>query len=115
MKISSRYYELGMALRLTSAVLNTVKTDESNSTRALSGVLEEWLKQNYNTKMHGEPTWRKLVEAVDSSAGGNDHALAKAIAAEHPKGNSFSLFYLTMCMFIAYTLYINIMHVCACR
>ena len=110
MKISNRYYQLGMALRLTSAVLNTVKTDESNSTRALSGVLEEWLKQNYNTKMHGEPTWRKLVEAVDNPAGGNDHALAKAIAAEHRIGNSFSLFYL--CMFIAYTLY---MHVCACR
>ena len=83
--ISSRYYELGIALRLPPAELDSLRVDESKAARALSGVLQAWLKQNYNTEKHGPPTWRKLVEAVDSPAGGNNHALAKAIATE---GNS---------------------------
>ena len=32
----------------------------------------------------GKPTWRRLVEAVEDHVGGNNHALAQAIAAEHP-------------------------------
>ena len=98
MKINSRYYELGIALCVPLDKLDTVKRDESTSTMALAGVLRAWLNQNYNIEKHGPPTWRKLVEAVDKSG---DRALAKAIAIEHPKGKSFSLFYL--CMFIAYT------------
>ena len=97
MKISSRYYELGIALRLPLDKLDTVESDESRSARALAAVLRIWLRQNYDTKKHGPPTWRKLVEAVDKSG---DRALAKAIAAEHSKGKSLSLFYL--CMFIAH-------------
>ena len=96
MKICSRYYELGIALRLPPAELDTVDVDESRSARALSSVLRVWLRQNYDTKKHGPPTWQKLVEAVDKLG---DRALAKDIAAEHPNGKSFSLFYL--CMFIA--------------
>ena len=90
MNISSRYYELGIALRLPPEELDSVKVDESKSTRALSGVLQSWLKQNYNTEKHGPPTWRKLVEAVDSPAGGNNHTLAKDIATKHPTGKPFS-------------------------
>ena len=89
MKINSRYYELGIALCVPLDKLDTVKRDESTSTMALAGVLRAWLNQNYNIEKHGPPTWRKLVEAVDKSG---DRALAKAIAAEHPKGKSFSLF-----------------------
>ena len=32
----------------------------------------------------GKPTWRRLVEAVEDHVGGNNCALAQAIAAEHP-------------------------------
>ena len=32
----------------------------------------------------GKPTWRRLVEAVEDHVGGNNRALAQAIAAEHP-------------------------------
>ena len=31
-----------------------------------------------------EPTWRRLVEAVEDSVGGNDRALAQTIATRHP-------------------------------
>ena len=35
-------------------------------------------------KRFGNPTWRRLVEAVEDPVGGNDHALAQKIAAKHP-------------------------------
>ena len=88
--ISSRYYEFGIALGLPLTELNNIK-EESKTPRALSSVLQAWLKLNYNAGIHGPPTWRKLVEAVDSPAGGNNHALAKAIASEHPIGITPSL------------------------
>ena len=45
-----------------------------------------WLKHSYNVDKHGPPTWRRLVEAVDKEAGGNNHALAEKIASNHPAG-----------------------------
>ena len=32
----------------------------------------------------GEPTWRRLVEAVKDKVGGNNPALAQKIARDHP-------------------------------
>ena len=45
--------------------------------------LTRWLKEGYNTEKHGPPTWRRLVDAVANSAGGDDHSLALDIAKEH--------------------------------
>ena len=45
-----------------------------------------WLQGSYNVQKFGPPTWRMLVKAVDSPAGGNDHNLAKKIASNHPVG-----------------------------
>ena len=89
LKIRANYYEFGMALGISSTDLEDIKEKYKDSVKALSNVLLIWLKQNYNTTKHGNPTWRKLVEAVDSGGGGNNHALAKIIAKQHPStGNS---------------------------
>ena len=37
----------------------------------------------------GEPTWRRLVEAVEDSVGGNDRVLAQTIARKHPVSEAF--------------------------
>ena len=37
-----------------------------------------------------EPTWRRLVEAVEDHVGGNNRTLALKIAAEHPGSNTTS-------------------------
>ena len=49
----------------------------------LTDVLKQWLKKSYNTQMHGPPTWRKLVGAVANNNGGDNPALAEAIAKNH--------------------------------
>ena len=42
-----------------------------------------WLQGDYDTAKHGPPTWRKLVDAVANSSGGNDLTLALEIAQAH--------------------------------
>ena len=49
-------------------------------------MLQVWLRHSYGVDKYGAPTWQRLVEAVDDEAGGNNHALAKKIASNHPAG-----------------------------
>ena len=60
------------------------KAFQQDIAQAFTAVLTKWLRHSYNVKKYGPPTWRRLVEAVDSPAGGNDHALAKKIAEHYP-------------------------------
>ena len=41
-------------------------------------------EKGYNYHLRGSPCWRMLVGAVGNPAGGNDCALAEAIAKKHP-------------------------------
>ena len=60
------------------------------------------LQENYSTSIHGLLTWRRLVVAVANTAGGNNHKLARKIAAEH-KGS-------IMIIKSEATSYINLIH-----
>ena len=81
------YYNFGIGLRLKLSDLNSIeKSFNHNPQRALQNVVATWLQGGYNMQKFGPPTWRMLVKAVDSPAGGNDHNLAKKIAANHPVG-----------------------------
>ncbi len=51
--------------------------------QGLQEVLDEYVLENHNTSKFGRPTWRNIVAAVSNSMGGNNHRLAKEIAANH--------------------------------
>ena len=83
--IKSRYYQFGIALGLLSGQLDTIRTAYHQlNDQAFYQVLLLWLRQSYDYQRHGRPTWRKLVEVVDSPNGGSDPTLAMAIANRHP-------------------------------
>ena len=83
--LHGKFLSLGRALRLKADDLDTIRRENAHdANQALNDVLLLWLRQKYNVKRFGEPTWRMLVQAVDSPAGGNNHALAKKIAFKHP-------------------------------
>ena len=83
--IKTLYYQVGICLGLPAGELETIWSNYHQLTdRAFVQVLLWWLRQHYNVERFGPPTWRRLVEAVDSPAGGNQPALAKAIANKHP-------------------------------
>ena len=85
--LDSRYYDIGMGLRLNLSELDSIEESfHRNPRRALTRVVVAWLQKKYNVQKFGPPTWRMLVKAVDRPAGGNDHNLAKKIAANHPVG-----------------------------
>ena len=87
--LESCYYSLGMALRLGMEYLEDTeeKFGETHS-KALRKVVVAWLQQRYDVAKFGPPTWRMLVEAVDSRAGGNHRLLAVNIAQDHPASES---------------------------
>ena len=78
--MTSRWKELGLALRLRPAVLKTIETQQTDLNSRMIDILTEWLQQNYNTDCFGLPSWKLLVDAVAHCSGGNNPALARQIA-----------------------------------
>ena len=85
--IKNIYYQLGVGFHLSPRELDAIRNKFPDVDQAFTEVLLVWLRQSYNVERYGTPTWRRLVEAVDSPAGGNNHTLAKSIASHHPTGN----------------------------
>ena len=84
MSIVAEYYKLGIGLRLKPGELQAIrKSCGQDIDQAFTDVLLAWLRQRYDVVKYGPPTWRMLVKAVDSPAGGNNHALALTISHNH--------------------------------
>ena len=84
MKIKARFYDLGRELGIGADELESIQQCyPQNFGQALNDTLLHWLRRNYECKRFGLPTWRRLVEAVDSCAGGSNSALAETIANKH--------------------------------
>ena len=78
------WHDVCLALGLPPSLLSAIRSDHPDDVKAcLREGLSNWLQRNYNTELHGFPSWRKLVEAVDHPAGGSNSALALKIAEEH--------------------------------
>ena len=85
--IIPHYYSLGRSLRLHPRQLNEVRKTyllEKDAEQALNDVLFMWLSKQYDTERFGLPTWRALIEAVAKRLGGNNIALARKMASNHP-------------------------------
>ena len=83
--IQSSYYQFGIELGLPLREMDVVKKEfQHDIVQAFTEVLRIWLRHRYNVEKYGAPTWRRLVEAVDNPAGGNNHALAKIVAQHYP-------------------------------
>ena len=84
--VAPRWWNFGLILPLLPQVLDEIqkKVKEPDPERCLCLVLEELLKKNYDSERFGPPSWSLIVKAVGSKAGGNDRALAKKIAMNHP-------------------------------
>ena len=60
-----------------------LKVENPDTEDCLIAVLTNWLKKIYDVQKFGEPSWAILVKAVDSRAGGRNHALALDIAQKY--------------------------------
>ena len=74
-----------LALRLRPSDRSKIAAaHRGNPHGCLQAVVVKWLQKGYDYQLCGPPTWRMLVESVGDPAGGNDTALAEAIANRHP-------------------------------
>ena len=98
--LTTCYYELGIEFGLPPQELTAIQNKTIGN--PLTSVLLAWLNQCYNTEKYGLPTWQRLVEAVDSPAGGNNHELAKTIASKHTTGTYviYIMAYQTLTVFV---------------
>ena len=82
--LAGRWESMCIRLGLLSSDKEAIaKEYHHNSMDCLREMLAKWLKMSYNTQKHGPPSWRKMVAAVANSTGGDNPALAKAIAENH--------------------------------
>ena len=86
--VQARCYNIGTWLKLPPHLLETIEKEASDYATGMEKVISNWLNRNYDTKSHGPPTWKMLVEAVQAPNGGNNRALAEKIAKAHPQAVS---------------------------
>ena len=88
----ANWQNLCLALWISADDVSAIARKHSGEPDAcLREGLTRWLRGDYDTEKHGRPTWRRLVDAVAISSGGDNHALALDIAKEH-KGRPIRTF-----------------------
>ena len=80
--VTTKWYNIGTCLKLEASLLDEIERETPDHSKGLK-VISNWLLKNYNVAKFGEPNWKRLVEAVAASSGGNNIALAMKIAAGH--------------------------------
>ena len=82
--VGDRYSTLATQLGLSPNTVGVAERECPTVSERLQRILLEWLQGNYDTKLHGLPSWRLLCTAVAREAGGRDKRLASKIANQHP-------------------------------
>jgi len=82
-EVAANWRRIGLFLRIRDSHLEAIQQEDSRPLDCLIRMLATWLRRNYNMDRFGEPTWVKLVKAVDNPAGGGNHDLAMKIARAH--------------------------------
>ena len=90
-----RWKHVGLALKLDSNQLNKIEKENRDLDDCLTAMLTLWLKKNYDTEKHGEPSWELLSGAVRHPAGGKNSALADSIARKYG-----GILYLKFCVIV---------------
>ena len=90
--ISPRWKKFGGALNIDEKVLRKIAAEKRDDPGdCLHETLHEFLKMNYDTKAHGQPSWGLVVQAVAHRNGGNDKEVALEIAHKHSTTKSETL------------------------
>ena len=116
--IVGNWRRLATGLRIPLKLVALISSNHSNdSEQCLLALLGEWLKESYDVKRYGHPSWRALVRAVASSPGGGNPALAGSIADKHPgriivRKARLLLSQWKLCLYICIYIYILVVRTC---
>ena len=78
--LAAKWEQLSGYLGLAKSVIDSIKEDHHNDNLGCwNEALDRWIKQTYNTKKFGVPSWRTLLKAVAIV----DKLLFKNLASKH--------------------------------
>ena len=79
-KKAAKYAQIGRNFGLAPSTIESIKENHpGDNSKALQEVIITWVRQDFNTKKFGLPSWRKVVEVISDF----DKLLAKKIAEDH--------------------------------
>ena len=81
--VATQWASIGLFLGIPYKDIEIFKMEDSLE-NSVTRMVEAWLQRKHDSQAFGEPSWRRLVEAVASPSGGNNKSLASQIAAKHP-------------------------------
>ena len=73
--VAVKWKFIGLQLGLKADQLDRIHADNNDVESRLNGMLKDWLRRAYDTRVCGEPSWQKLSEGVGCRAGGENPAL----------------------------------------
>ena len=89
-EVAARWKYIGDMFQLSPGTLDTIEiANHYRPDDCLREVTLKWLRRS-GSSHDSLPTWRRVVEVVGCPAGGNNPELARRIAAQHSKGESYS-------------------------
>lgn len=81
--VASSWTAIGLFLGIPYKCIEIFKLEDTLDDQ-VSQMVGVWLGRKYECEVFGEPTWRKLAEAVAARSGGCHQRLASEIARDHP-------------------------------
>ena len=81
-KKAAKYAQIGRNFGLAPSTIESIKENHplaGDNSKALQEVIITWVRQDFNTKKFGLPSWQKVVEVISNF----DKLLAKKIAEDH--------------------------------
>ena len=78
--VKNKWMEVGIFLGLKISGLKDAMLEEDDK---IAYVTKKFLKKDYMVNIYGEPTWKRVVEAIGAKAGGNNPRQAMEIAQKH--------------------------------
>lgn len=76
LRVTVRWKHIGLALGLKSETLDSIESNHRTSEDCLTAMATEWLNRAFSVEEKGEPTLKRLREAVQDPAGGNNPVVA---------------------------------------
>ena len=86
--LAAEWEEISICLGLPFDLIKGTKSVAGDCYQRWSEALSQWIRQNYNTKKFGDPSWRTLLKAI----AGVDKRKFKKLAADHPQSKQLEHF-----------------------
>ena len=82
--VADKWISIGLFLGVQYKDIKYFDDDEERLEDRITKMVEAWLGRKYDVEVYGEPSWRKLTEAIAARSGGDHLHLATTAAEEHP-------------------------------